>query len=101
MDRPFERFAERIRIPAAAVLAAHGAIHLMGVVLLWHVAQPGGLHYSDMHPAPSSAAGFVVGPLRPVTAGVSAAGIVVDAAVIACVAAAYVRRAHLHSRPTA
>jgi hypothetical protein len=40
--------AERVRIPVAAVLAAHGAIHLMGFVLLFTIARPSGLAYAGM-----------------------------------------------------
>lgn len=50
-------------IAAAAVIAVHGLIHLMGVALLWKLGQPGQLHYADAVPAPDSAAGYVVGGL--------------------------------------
>jgi hypothetical protein len=46
---------------AGVVLAAHGAVHLMGVVLLWHWGQPGTLRYGDVHPAPGTPGGVLVG----------------------------------------
>jgi hypothetical protein len=50
-------------IAAATVIAAHGLIHLMGVVLLWKLGQPGQLRYVNSVPAPGSSAGDVVGCL--------------------------------------
>lgn len=50
-----------VRVAGAVVLAAHGAIHLMGVALLWRLGEPGSLRYADAHPLPGSAAGWVVG----------------------------------------
>lgn len=50
-----------VRVAAAMVLAAHGAIHLMGVPLLWRLGEPGSLRYADAHPLPGSAAALTVG----------------------------------------
>jgi hypothetical protein len=50
-------------IAVAAVIAAHGLIHLMGVALLWRLGQPGQLRYADAVPAPGSVAGYVAGGL--------------------------------------
>jgi hypothetical protein len=55
------RLAERFRIPVAIVLAAHGAIHLMGFALLFTIVRPSGLTYADMRPSPGTAAGEAVG----------------------------------------
>ena len=46
---------------AAAVLAGHGALHLMGVALLWRLAQPGTLRYADVLPAAGPGVRTVVG----------------------------------------
>jgi hypothetical protein len=50
-------------IAAAAVMAAHGLIHLMGVALLWQLGEPGQLRYADAVPASGSAAGYLAGGL--------------------------------------
>ncbi len=50
-----------LRVPAAAVLAGHGLIHLLGVALLWQWGQPGDLRYDDVSPAAGSLAGIIVG----------------------------------------
>jgi hypothetical protein len=54
-------FAEHYHLIGALVLAAHGAIHLMGFVLLWNVGQPSGLAYADMRPTPGTPGGEAVG----------------------------------------
>ena len=41
-------------IPAAAVIAGHGAIHLMGTAALWQIGEPGELRPADMVPAVTS-----------------------------------------------
>lgn len=46
---------------AAIFIASHGLAHLMGVVLLWRLAEPGGLRYADTVPTPGTAAGYLVG----------------------------------------
>jgi hypothetical protein len=49
--RPGARRSDRTgRRIAAAVLAGHGALHLMGVALLWRLAEPGALRYADVLP---------------------------------------------------
>ncbi|MEU9044794.1 MULTISPECIES: hypothetical protein [unclassified Kitasatospora] len=45
------------------VLAGHGLIHLLGVAVLWRLAEPGGLRYADAVPRPGSLAGTIVGTL--------------------------------------
>jgi hypothetical protein len=52
-----------LRVAAAAVLAGHGLIHLMGVALLWRWGEPGDLRYGDVSPAAGSVAGKLVGGL--------------------------------------
>lgn len=49
------------RWSAAVLLAAHGAIHGMGFVLLWRLTEPGELRYTDSVPEAGSAIGFAVG----------------------------------------
>jgi hypothetical protein len=56
-------WARLAAIGAAAVIAAHGLVHLMGVALLWKLGEPGGLRYADAVPAPGTAAAEVVGGL--------------------------------------
>ena len=64
---PVARARGRAASPAIAVwaggalLAAHGLIHLMGVAIFWHLAEPGGLRYGDVSPLPGSMAGLLVG----------------------------------------
>jgi hypothetical protein len=50
-------------VAAAVVIAAHGLVHLMGVVLLGKLGEPGQLRYADAVPAPGSTAGYLVGGL--------------------------------------
>jgi hypothetical protein len=50
----------------AVVLAGHGVTHLMGVALLWRLAEPGQLRSTDAHPAPGSVAGLEVTQACPV-----------------------------------
>jgi hypothetical protein len=50
-----------VRWLAAIFIALHGAVHLMGVALLWKLAEPGGLQYADAVPTPGTAAGYLVG----------------------------------------
>jgi len=50
-----------VRWVAAIFVALHGLVHLMGVVLLWKLAEPGGLRYADAVPVPGTAAGYVIG----------------------------------------
>src|SRR5215831_13250704 len=50
-------------VAGALVIAAHGLVHLMGVALLWKLAEPGQLRYADAEPAPGSTAGYLVGSL--------------------------------------
>lgn len=52
-----------LRVAGAAVLVVHGAIHAMGVALLWELGQPGTLNYADAAPTPGTAAAIVVGCL--------------------------------------
>jgi drug/metabolite transporter (DMT)-like permease len=49
------------RWSAAVLLAAHGAIHGMGFLLLWRLTEPGELRYTDSVPEAGSAIGFAVG----------------------------------------
>jgi hypothetical protein len=58
------------------VLAAHAAVHLMGVVLLWRWGQPGTMRYEDVCPTPGTLAGVLVG------AGWLAAAVLFTAAAI-------------------
>jgi hypothetical protein len=51
------------RVCSAAVLAIHGAVHAMGVALLWELGQPGSLRYADAAPTPGTAWAIVVGGL--------------------------------------
>ena len=46
---------------AAAVIAIHGLVHLMGVALLWRWGQPGELRYDDVRPDAGSTAATIVG----------------------------------------
>jgi hypothetical protein len=50
-----------LRAAAAAVLAVHGLIHLLGVALLWRWGEPGQLRYDDVSPAAGSLPGTIVG----------------------------------------
>jgi hypothetical protein len=50
-------------IAAAAVIAAHGLVHLMSVSLLWKLGEPGQLRYADAVPAPGTVAGELAGGL--------------------------------------
>lgn len=50
-------------VVVALFLALHGLVHLMGVALLWKLAEPGDLTYADAVPTPGSVAGYVVGGL--------------------------------------
>jgi len=50
-----------VRWLAAIFVALHGAVHLMGVVLLWKLAEPGGLRYADAVPTPGTVGGYLVG----------------------------------------
>ncbi|MGR7023676.1 hypothetical protein [Geodermatophilus sp. URMC 62] len=50
-----------LRAAAAAVLAVHGLIHLLGVALLWRWEEPGQLRYDDVSPASASLPGTIVG----------------------------------------
>jgi len=50
-----------LRMGGGVVLVGHGLVHLMGVALLWHLAEPGELHYADVHPAPGTLPGLLVG----------------------------------------
>lgn len=49
------------RMIAAAVLMAHGLVHLMGPALLWRIGEPGSLRYGQVRPAAGSTAALVVG----------------------------------------
>jgi hypothetical protein len=87
--------------PAAALLVAHGLIHLMGVALEWRLAEVGDLRYADAVPVPGSPAGMVAGVVWLAAAGLflgagslllarrprwwtwAVAGVVASAAVIA------------------
>jgi hypothetical protein len=93
-------WARLAAIAAAAVIAAHGLVHLTGVALLWKLGEPGGLRYADAVPAPGSSAAEVVGGLwllaavlfvavavllvagRPAWRGVALAAVVVSAPMI-------------------
>ena len=46
---------------AAVLLGAHAVVHLLGVVLLWHLGQPGTLRYDQVNPEPGTVAGVLVG----------------------------------------
>lgn len=46
---------------AAIFIASHGLVHLMGVLLLWKLAEPGTLRYADTAPTPGTATGYLVG----------------------------------------
>ena len=79
--RPARRGQQLLRVLAAAILALHGLVHLMGVALLWRWGQPGELRYGDVRPEAGSTAAMVVGGawliallLFLVTAGSLAAG---------------------------
>lgn len=50
-----------LRAAGGVILVGHGLVHLMGVALLWHLAEPGELHYADVHPAPGTIPGLLVG----------------------------------------
>ena len=67
-------------IAAAAVIAAHGLIHLMGVALLRKPGEVGQLRYADAAPAPATAAGYVAGALWLVAAVLFVAAAVLLAA---------------------
>lgn len=49
------------RAAAAVLLAAHAAIHLMGVVLLWELGEPGDLTRTDAVPEPGTASAWIAG----------------------------------------
>lgn len=50
-----------IRITSVVIMAAHGLLHGIGVVLLWHLLEPGTLRYSDAHPTPGTPLADVFG----------------------------------------
>jgi hypothetical protein len=50
-------------LAAAAIIAGHGFVHLMGVSLLWKLGELGRLRYADAAPAPGTTAGYLVGGL--------------------------------------
>lgn len=52
-----------MRVFGAAVLVIHGAVHAMGVALLWELGQPGSLSYADAVPTPGTGWAIVVGGL--------------------------------------
>lgn len=47
----------------AVVIAAHGLVHVMGVALLWRLAEFRNLHYSDAVPGAGTIPGYLVGCL--------------------------------------
>ena len=49
------------RWSAGFLLGLHGAVHGMGLVLLWRLAEPGTLRYTDAAPDPGTAAGYLAG----------------------------------------
>jgi len=49
------------RWSAGLVVASHGFVHGMGVALLWRLAEPGSLRYTDAVPRPGSVAGYASG----------------------------------------
>ncbi len=55
------RQARALRRAGALLLAAHGAVHLMGVSLLWRLGQPGELRYGDVLAGAGSAVRFLAG----------------------------------------
>ncbi len=62
--RPGHRAWMRVAVIAtAAVIAAHGLVHLMGVSLLWKLGEPGQLRYADATPTPGTVAGELAGGL--------------------------------------
>jgi hypothetical protein len=61
--RPFIRPTRLAQLAGAAVLVAHGAIHAMGVALLWELGEPGTLTYAEANPTPGTGAAIVVGAL--------------------------------------
>ncbi|MGY2129581.1 hypothetical protein [Blastococcus sp. SYSU DS0617] len=56
-----QRLMRVLRLVTAVVLAVHGAVHLMGVALLWRWGQPGQLRYDDVRPEAGSTAAIAVG----------------------------------------
>ncbi|RYV52948.1 hypothetical protein [Pengzhenrongella frigida] len=69
------------RRAGAAALAGHGLMHLVGVVLLWRLGEPGWLRFADVSPTPGSPAGLAVGVLCLVAAAAfvaAAAGVLLD-----------------------
>jgi hypothetical protein len=60
--QPGHRAWVRVAVIAfAAVIAAHGVVHLMGVCLLSKLGEPGQLRYGDAVPAPGTVAGELAG----------------------------------------
>ncbi len=45
----------------AILLAAHGAVHGMGVALFWRLAESGELRYADTVPTPGTAPAYLLG----------------------------------------
>jgi hypothetical protein len=52
-----------LRLAGAVILCTHGLIHAMGTVLLWRIAEPGTLRYSDAVPDAGSTLGYFGGAL--------------------------------------
>lgn len=59
--RPRSGPARAAAVVIALFLAAHGAVHGMGVALLWRLGEPGALRFADAVPTPGTVAGYLVG----------------------------------------
>ena len=60
---PIPVLRQLARFAAAALIAGHGAAHVMGVSLLWKLGEPGSLKYADASPDPGTTAAYLVGGL--------------------------------------
>jgi hypothetical protein len=55
--------ARAARWIGAAILTAHGLLHLIAVPLAWRLGEPGTLRYADFWPTPGTVAAYVTGSM--------------------------------------
>lgn len=61
MAHPAPTSTVAIRLVFGLLLVAHGAVHTIGLALLWKLGEPGQLTYADGVPEPGTTAGYLVG----------------------------------------
>lgn len=59
--RPRSGLARAAAVIVALFLVAHGAVHAMGMALLWKLGEPGQLRYADAVPIPGTVGGYLAG----------------------------------------